>query len=263
MNFRRSLLDCSSLLFVCWLFPGTWVCAQLSACAHTQRDVYAAVTERTRALLQSHSSTAPPGPGGMQWECVLELGHVEPWASAHRPTLSCCSQGQYCPWLEAGAPPVCVNLPLDPTMKPVSFQDYVLMTTHSPGFPAIFLGSACLVLLWFCRFVGLISIGFPLFVYSEPFGAISDILVASSLPLCGGPPSLHFQFRVHFWAPSIPIGLHTGHCIGNLAFLSSLHGVHEHYCNLSWPVCLSSLGYHEPQAKAMVYHDMCLVIAHP
>ena len=90
-----------------------------------------------------------------------------PWGTLGQrspPHLFLLFQGQCCPWLEAGAPPVCVNLPLDPTVKPVSFQDYVLMTPHSPGFPAIFLGSAFLVLLWFCRFVGLISIGFPLFV---------------------------------------------------------------------------------------------------
>lgn len=64
---------------------------------------------------------------------------------------------------------VCGILCLDPAVKSAC-QDYVLMTTL-----LVFLQSFCVVPFWcfcgFCRFIGLISIGFSLFVHSVSLGA--------------------------------------------------------------------------------------------
>ena len=90
--------------FVCGLYPGTWVCAQHSMHTHTGCGLCAVVTDRTRALLQSHTCTAPPGPCGVQWECVPELCCVVPQASA---PLSVVPWGQCRLCFEAGAA-VCI-----------------------------------------------------------------------------------------------------------------------------------------------------------
>lgn len=80
---------------------------------------------------------------------------------------------------------VCVSLRLDPTQKPASFHDYVLVTLSLPDFPLIFRGSS-FVVLWGFLYGSwsdkhFISLFLP--VQPAPFRAISAILEASALPL--------------------------------------------------------------------------------
>ena len=174
---------------------------------------------------------------------------------------------------------MCVSLRLDPTQKPASFHDYVLVTLSLPDFPLIFRGSSFVVLWGFLygSWSDKHFISFFLPVQPALFLAISAVLQASAppYPVLGPPKSLP-PAQALLRAPSMPIQPPVSHHTEtpNSAPQPSLAPLswHSSALLLFFIVCLSPLLYSKFQEGKSLGHQVlihssnfrpCLVFVHP
>lgn len=161
-----SWLDCSSLLCL-WAVP--W---HLSLCttqhAHTYRMWPVCSCNR-----QDQGSAAVTHLHGTSWTVWSAMGMCPGVVLCGTPgqcSPLCCSLGAVSPVFWGWGCCLhlaCVNLPLDSTLNPASFHDYVGVTAYSPGFPWVLLGSSLLV---FCGLLIYLLVWstliFPFLVYA-------------------------------------------------------------------------------------------------